>query len=84
MIPNEDGEFYNQKLCFLKDIEGYEEKDNLLIGSGSGNTSSLVSISENAKEIGVSTKLFTIDSNNEKFEFLKCKRESFFKKIYRT
>ena len=30
MIPNEGGEFYNQKLCFLKDIEGYEEKDSLL------------------------------------------------------
>ena len=30
MIPNEGGEFYNQKLCFLKDIKGYEEKDSLL------------------------------------------------------
>tara|TARA_B100000809_G_scaffold140028_1_gene137610 strand:+ start:1056 stop:1622 length:567 start_codon:yes stop_codon:yes gene_type:complete len=41
-----------------------DEKDILLIGSGSGNTSSLVSISENAKEIGVSTILFTIDSSS--------------------
>ena len=41
-----------------------DEKDILLIGSGSGNTSSLVSISKNAKEIGVSTILFTIDSSS--------------------
>jgi len=40
------------------------EKDILMIGSGSGNTSSLVNISEKAKEIGVSTILFTIDPSS--------------------
>ena len=41
-----------------------DENDILMIGSGSGNTSSLVNISEKAKEIGVSTILFTIDPSS--------------------
>ena len=30
LYPDEDGEFHDSKICLLKDIEGYEEKDNLL------------------------------------------------------
>lgn len=29
-FSDEDGEFHDSKICLLKDIEGYEEKDNLL------------------------------------------------------
>jgi len=30
IYPDENGEFHDTKICLLKDIEGYEEKDNLL------------------------------------------------------
>jgi 6-phospho-3-hexuloisomerase len=41
-----------------------DEEDILLIGSGSGNTSSLINISKKAKEIGVNTILLTIDPSS--------------------
>ena len=30
LYPDENGEFHDAKICFLKDIEGYEEASNFL------------------------------------------------------